>query len=432
MIPRILYPRLVQWKNSPRRKPLILQGARQVGKTALLKLFGETEYDTYAYFNFEEDRNLAPLFEGKLAPAQLIEKLQFYSQSLILPHKTLLIFDEIQLCSQALTSLKYFNEQANEYHIACAGSHLELALGHQQSFPVGKVNFETLYPLNFQEFLRALGREQLFEALRTELNSGRISAFLHADLMQLLRYYLYVGGMPEAVATYAALRDPIQVRSVQRDIVRAYLLDFAKHAGAQDIVKISRIWDSIPRHLAKENKKFIFTAIKTGARARDYESSLQWLLSAGLITKVINTETLKVPIMAYADTESFKVYLIDVGLLGSLVDLQSDVIVRGHELFTEFKGAMTENFIAQELRAHGIEQLYYWTSSAKAEVDFVFERGGRVQAMEVKSGERFRIKSIQSLLAQSTDVQAVVLSASNIPSAEKIRNIPLYALSAYL
>jgi predicted AAA+ superfamily ATPase len=432
MIPRILYPRLVQWKNSPRRKPLILQGARQVGKTALLKLFGETEYDTYAYFNFEEDRNLAPLFEGKLAPAQLIEKLQFYSQNLILPHKTLLIFDEIQLCSQALTSLKYFNEQANEYHIACAGSHLELALGHQQSFPVGKVNFETLYPLNFQEFLRALGREQLFEALRTELNSGRISAFLHADLMQLLRYYLYVGGMPEAVATYAALRDPIQVRSVQRDIVRAYLLDFAKHAGAQDIVKISRIWDSIPRHLAKENKKFIFTAIKTGARARDYESSLQWLLSAGLITKVINTETLKVPIMAYADTESFKVYLIDVGLLGSLVDLQSDVIVRGHELFTEFKGAMTENFIAQELRAHGIEQLYYWTSSAKAEVDFVFERGGRVQAMEVKSGERFRIKSIQSLLAQSTDVQAVVLSASNIPSAEKIRNIPLYALSAYL
>jgi hypothetical protein len=422
----------VQWKNSPRRKPLILQGARQVGKTALLKLFGETEYDTYAYFNFEEDRNLAPLFEGKLAPAQLIEKLQFYSQNLILPHKTLLIFDEIQLCSQALTSLKYFNEQANEYHIACAGSHLELALGHQQSFPVGKVNFETLYPLNFQEFLRALGREQLFEALRTELNSGRISAFLHADLMQLLRYYLYVGGMPEAVATYAALRDPIQVRSVQRDIVRAYLLDFAKHAGAQDIVKISRIWDSIPRHLAKENKKFIFTAIKTGARARDYESSLQWLLSAGLITKVINTETLKVPIMAYADTESFKVYLIDVGLLGSLVDLQSDVIVRGHELFTEFKGAMTENFIAQELRAHGIEQLYYWTSSAKAEVDFVFERGGRVQAMEVKSGERFRIKSIQSLLAQSTDVQAVVLSASNIPSAEKIRNIPLYALSAYL
>jgi predicted AAA+ superfamily ATPase len=422
----------VQWKNSPRRKPLILQGARQVGKTALLKLFGETEYDTYAYFNFEEDRNLAPLFEGKLAPAQLIEKLQFYSQNLILPHKTLLIFDEIQLCSQALTSLKYFNEQANEYHIACAGSHLELALGHQQSFPVGKVNFETLYPLNFQEFLRALGREQLFEALRTELNSGRISAFLHADLMQLLRYYLYVGGMPEAVATYAALRDPIQVRSVQRDIVRAYLLDFAKHAGAQDIVKISRIWDSIPRHLAKENKKFIFTAIKTGARARDYESSLQWLLSAGLITKVINTETLKVPIMAYADTESFKVYLIDVGLLGSLVDLQSDVIVRGHKLFTEFKGAMTENFIAQELRAHGIEQLYYWTSSAKAEVDFVFERGGRVQAMEVKSGERFRIKSIQSLLAQSTDVQAVVLSASNIPSAEKIRNIPLYALSAYL
>lgn len=428
---RDLYQQLEKWKNSTRRKPLILNGARQVGKTYALKYFGKTSYEKTAYLNFERDEKLAQYFERTLDPKQLINILRIHTETEIDPHNTLLIFDEIQKCPSALNSLKYFCEEANEYHVAAAGSLLGVKTAGEKGFPVGKVNFLNLYPLTFFEFLSALGQEKTRHFLEGYNTYEPIPNPMHEKLIQQLKYYFYVGGMPEAVAEYAKTEKLNIVREIQLEILNAYEKDFAKHAPPHEIMKITTVWKQVHRQLAKENKKFIFSAIRKSARGRDYEEAIQWLSDAGLIYKSYLVESPKFPLSAYADNNTFKIFLLDVGLLGAQSALSPQTIIDGDLLFTEFKGSLTENYAVQELIATKHRKPYYWTSEGTAEVDFLIEEDHEIYPLEVKAGPSQKKKSLLVYNQKYTPSKLIRATTMNLMHNGEIYNYPLYLISRF-
>ncbi len=400
-----------------------------MGKTYALKHFGKTSYEKMAYLNFEKDEKLAQYFDGTLDPVQLIKIISIHTEIDIEPENTLLIFDEIQSCPKALNSLKYFCEEANEYHVVAAGSLLGVKTTGEKGFPVGKVNFLHLYPLTFFEFLSAMGQDKTRVFLEEYHNFEPIPNPLHEKLIQLLKLYFYVGGMPEVVAEYIKNEQLGIVREIQLEILNAYEKDFAKHAPSHEIMKITTVWKQIHRQLAKENKKFIFAAIRKSARGRDYEDAIQWLSDAGLIHKSYLASSPKLPLSAYADNNAFKIFLLDVGLLGAQSNLSPQVVIDGNELFTEFKGGLTENYVAQELIAAGHKGLYYWTSEGIAEVDFLIDDESAIYPLEVKAGTNHKKKSLLVYNQKYVPSKSIRTTAMNLKHDGDIFNYPLYLVS---
>ena len=430
---RDFYKKLLKWKASDVRKPLVLRGARQVGKTYLLTEFTK-EYDNYVYVNFDEEPHFASFFTENLNPERIIKELEIYFKKSISPGKTLIIFDEIQECPEALNSLKYFCEKKSEYHVATAGSLLGVKLS--KGFPVGKVNFLDLAPLSFFEFLDALGESSLKKMIEELEEPKAISEIFHEKLIKFLKYYFIIGGMPEAVATYLKSENLYDVRVVQKEILDAYTLDFAKHAPEEEVMKIMAVWEAIPRQLAKENKKFIFSAIRESARAKNYETAIQWLKDAGLLLKANLISTPKLPLDAYADKRAFKVFMLDVGLLGAMSKLDPRVLLDGNQLFQEFKGALTENYVATELHDKHFDSLYYWSSEGIAEIDFVVSTQQLIFPLEVKAGISKQKKSllVYEQKFSRDEYPPPVLSRTtlrNFAHEAAIINYPLYAISLF-
>jgi len=425
---RHLYQALLAWKTDQLRKPLILKGARQVGKTYLLKTFAQQEFVEYMYLNFESEPELKNLFQGSIKAKNLLEKISLYKEQAIKPLHTLLIFDEVQECPEALNSLKYFQEEANELHVIAAGSLLGVKLAQTKGFPVGKVDFLELYPLSFFEFLDAIGKNKLRIYLEELTTVQPIPEPFHSELLVILKKYMYVGGMPEAVAEYAKSQDLLRIRKIQNAILKSYDSDFAKHAPTNQIMKISQVWGSIPRQLAKENKKFVFTAVKESARGREFESAIQWLLEAGLILKACNITTPKLPLSGYGDTNAFKVFLLDVGLLAAMSDIPVKSVVAEIGIFNEFFGAFTENLVAQELSLRQ-QALYYWTSRGKAEVDFMIVYDLDIYPLEVKAGASQRKKSLIEYGKQFDPKLLLRASTMNFRKDGNVCNFPLYLIS---
>ncbi len=426
---RDIYKQLEAWKRSTRRKPLILNGARQVGKTYALKHFGKTSYEKVAYLNFEKDEKLSQYFEGTLDPKQLIKIIGIHTEIEIEPHNTLLIFDEIQNCPKALNSLKYFCEEAGEYHVVAAGSLLGVKTAGEKGFPVGKVNFLHLYPLTFFEFLSALGQEKTRLFLEDYDTYEPIPNPLHEKLIELLKLYFFVGGMPEVVSEYAKSERLTLVREIQLEILNAYERDFAKHAPPHEIMKITTVWKQVHRQLAKENKKFIFAAIRKSARGREYEEAIQWLSDAGLIHKSHLIESPKFPLSAYADNNTFKIFLADVGLLGAQSNLSPQTLIEGDLLFTEFKGALTENYVVQEWIATQDKKPYYWASEGTAEVDFLIEEDHSICPLEIKAGTSQKKKSLLVYDQKYAPAKLFRATAMNLKHDGRIYNYPLYLVS---
>ncbi len=424
---RQILKKLRAWKIHASRKPLILKGARQVGKTYILKAFGKLEYQNTVYINFESSPQLHALFSGNIKPDHILKILAIELSVEIIPQKTLIIFDEIQECPAALNSLKYFNELANEYHVCAAGSLLGITLIQHKGFPVGKVNFLTLYPLNFIEFLHAKGEEKLIAFIKEIKTAEPLPEILHEKLLSFTKEYLYTGGMPAAVSEYIASEDFIRVRAIQQDILDAYQLDFAKHAPKNAVMKINQVWNAIPSQLTKENKKFIYSVIRKGARAQEFEIAIQWLVEAGLAHKAFNISTPKLPLKAYINLEIFKLFLSDVGLLGAMANLSAKAIIHGDAIFQEFKGALVENFVAQELISHG-NNIFYWTSAGQAELDFILQYNDIIYPIEVKSGTSTKKKSLASYIQKYDPKLALRISPLNLKSDGKILNCPLYLL----
>lgn len=428
---RDIYQKLLQWKASDRRKPLLLKGARQTGKTYILNEFGNNEYEHTFYFNFEEETRLSEIFALNLEPQRIVRQLSAYRKKKIVPGRDLIIFDEIQASNNALNSLKYFKEQANDYHVVAAGSLLGVIISSPKSFPVGQVNFLDLYPMTFFEFLEAMGEEAYREQLETLDSLEPLPGVLHHRLVDLLRNYYFTGGMPEAVKYFVKNTDFEEVRSIHKEILDSYVLDFGKHAAPVDIPRISQVWDSIPMQLARENKKFVFTALKKSARAREYESALMWLEKSGLILRGFNVTKGLHPLKGFVNRNSFKVFALDVGLLGAMAEIPVDVIARENQLFTQYQGALVENFVAQQLMASVSENLYYWKSEGKmAELDFVLSHAGEVYPLEVKAGINPRSKSLKSYDQQFSPSLLLRTTLLNLKKDGKICNIPLYAISS--
>ncbi|MBI5345798.1 MAG: ATP-binding protein [Chlamydiae bacterium] len=425
---RKVFRNLQTWKNQPKRKPLILMGARQVGKTFVLKEFGEQEYTNTIYLNFEDNPRLGKLFDASLDPKMILKSLTIEMNAEIVEGKTLLIFDEIQECPNALNSLKYFYEKAPEQHIiAQGGSLLGVKLAHVKGFPVGKVQFLTLYPLSFLEFLEALNENRLKNFIEEQESLEPLPPNLHEKLLAYFKEYLFVGGMPEAVAEYIDSQNVTKVREIQTDILNAYSLDFAKHAPKEHIMKINQVWASIPNQLAKENKKFIYSAIRKGSRAKEFEVALQWLVEAGLIHKTLLISAPKIPLSAYADMNAFKIYLVDVGLLGAMSHLSAKTLLHENELFQEFRGAIVENYVAQEL-VHSHYPLLYWASEGKAELDFIIEQDDFIYPLEVKSGNSSKKKSLRVYGDTYHPKMLIRSSPMNLRKDGDILNCPLYLI----
>jgi len=423
---RILYKKLLLWKNSRNRKPLLLQGARQVGKTYLVDEFGHNEYSNFIYLNFEQDPDLKTLFTSSLNPQNIIKNISLYIGQKITSDDTLIFFDEIQVVQDVLTSLKYFYEQAPDYHIISAGSLLGVSVGKQSSFPVGKVNFMTMYPMNFTEYLTAFGEELLAEKLMNTKTIEALPEILHEKLLNRLKMYLYLGGMPEVLQDYLDNEDIASAREIQIEILEAFKRDFSKYTEKSQAIKTSELWQSIPYQLAKENKKFKYSDVRKKARATTFEQTIEWLKKAGLIHMVYQINAPKLPLSGYADYSKFKVYLLDTGLLGAMLNLSSDIIRKPTELFSEYKGAFIENFVATELVASEIRDLFYWTSKSDAEVDFVLQSGNQIYPIEVKSGLSRNLKSIRSYAQKYKPKHIFRISSRNFIQDNDFINIPLY------
>lgn len=424
---RNAYNELMSWKKSIHRKPLMMQGARQVGKTYLVNQFSKTEYSNQVYLNFEQYPDLRELFAGDLNPQNLIEKISLYIGQKVTADDTLIFFDEIQVVPEAITSLKYFNEQAPEFHIIAAGSLLGVSLGKKSSFPVGNVNFFTLYPMSFSEYLKATGEGLLLDHLLNMDLAKAIPDIFHERLIQHLKMYLYLGGMPEVVQDYIDNQDIAAVRNIQNDILNAYQRDFSKYTDKHQAIKTSEFWNSIPRQLSRENKKFKFSSVRKNARASTYEQTTEWLKNSGLINMAYHINTPKLPLSCYADFLKFKIYLHDTGLLGAMLNLTSDLLIKPAKIFTEYNGAYIENFVSQELTACGHEKLFYWTSRSDAEVDFILQYQNQIYPIEVKSGMSRNLKSLRSYEASYSPESIIRLSPRNFVQSGNFINLPLYA-----
>ena len=423
---RFILDQLIKWKESKYRKPLILKGARQIGKTYILKQFGEENYEGVAYFNFDHDEDLYNLFNNTKDPKRILEQLSFIYGKAILPEKTLIIFDEIQECPNALNSLKYFQEEANEYHIVCAGSLLGIRLSHT-SFPVGKVEFLNMYPMTFSEFLIADNCENLVEYMKSIKEVENIPDIFFNQLEEKLKAYFIIGGMPEAVNVWVKEKDMELVNTVQENILKAYESDFSKHTQNSEANKISLIWNSIPSQLAKENKKFLYQTIKEGARAREYENSLNWLNDANLIYKVYNVTKTDFPLKAYNDLNSFKIYMNDVGLLRRTSNLDSRIVVEGDKLFEEFKGAFTENYVLNMLCIIFDVVPNYFTFD-RHEIDFVIQYRNNIIPIEVKANKSKNNISLTRYNEKFNSDLSIRFSMNNLKKDGKIINIPLFLI----
>lgn len=424
-IKRDIMTALLKWKQQPERKPLIIQGARQIGKTWIMRKFGEEYFDYVAYFNFDASEELCREFENTKSPGRLIDILRLYTEYPIKPGQTLIIFDEIQQSNKALNSLKYFCEEAPEYHILAAGSLLGVSLSQGDSFPVGKVEFQRMYPVTFREFLRA-DTPQMYEYMENLTEIAPLPEIVMGRVGEAYRRYQVCGGMPAAVVAMLEKQGVQEVEEIQRFILTAYSLDFAKHAPGKDIPRIAAIWNSIPSQLAKENRKFIYKLVKTGARAREYEDGLLWLEHAGMIYRIFCSSKPGLPLSAYDDLSAFKIYMCDGGLLRVMAQLPADVLWSENPLYIEFKGAMAENMVLQSLVAHFDAMPRYWTSEATAEVDFLLQDGTSLLPIEVKSGTRLSGKSLGIYMDRFPVELALRYSMNNLKRDDAILNIPIF------
>jgi uncharacterized protein len=422
---RLLMNDLITWKNSTDRKPLIIQGARQVGKTWLMKEFGSNFFEQVVYLNFESSRRLKDLFIADFDIKRILETIEVEANIKINPTNTLLIFDEIQEAEKGLTVLKYFYEKAPEYYIITAGSLLGISLQKNNSFPVGKVDFLKLHPLTFEEFLENIEEGKLLEKLQK--NSWSIITNFHEKLIQFLRLYYFIGGMPEVVFNYIQYKNLESVRTIQQKIIIGYENDFAKYAPNEIVPKIKMVWHSIISQLAKENRKFIYGQIKKGARAKDYETAINWLVDAGLILKVSRIIKPTMPLNAYIDHDAFKLFLLDIGLLNAIADLDKIILLEKNNILSEYKGALTEQFVCQQLKTK--TEIYYWTAeNATAELDFILQSQNEIIPIEVKAEENLKAKSLKIFTDKFENKNAIRTSMSNYRKEEWLTNIPLYAI----
>ncbi len=424
---RIAIEELYKWKNSRHRKPLIIEGARQVGKTWLMKEFGNKAYTDTAYINFDSNSRMAELFAADLNTDRLIMGIELYIGKKIDADNTLLIFDEVQEVPRALSSLKYFYENAPQYHIVCAGSLLGIALHEGTSFPVGKVDFMSLYPLSFKEFLMAAAGERFARLL--DKQDYQMAASFKQTYIDALKQYYFVGGMPEAVQNFSDEKDFNKVRAIQKHILAAYEQDFSKHAPITIVPKIRMVWNSIPSQLAKENKKFIYGLVREGARAKEYEAAIMWLCDCGLVHKVSRVNTAKIPLKAYEDLKVFKLFIVDVGLLGCMTGLRQGTLLDGNDLFTEFKGALTEQYVCQQLKTIDDLGIYYYTNDrGSCEIDFVVDTGEQIVPVEVKAEVNLKAKSLKTYRDKFNPEISVRTSMADYKKEDRLLNLPLYAV----
>ena len=424
---RFAIEELLKWKQSKRRKPMIIEGARQVGKTWLMKEFGRLAYEDTVYVNFDSNSRMAELFASDLDTDRLIMGLELYVGRKINPDKALLIFDEVQEVPRALSSLKYFYENAPQYHIVCAGSLLRIALHQGTSFPVGKVDFLNLYPLSFKEFLMATGKSQFAELLDRQ-DFDMITSFKQTYIDSLKQYY-FVGGMPEAVLSFSEDKDFDEVREIQNKILTAYEQDFSKHAPNEIVPRLRMLWNSIPSQLAKENKKFIYGLVREGARAKEYETAIMWLSDCGLIHKVSRVNAAGIPLRAYEDLKAFKLFVLDVGLLGCMAGLRQHTLLDGNKLFVEFKGALTEQYVCQQLKTvPGMDIFYYTNDRGSCEIDFIVDTGELIVPLEVNAEVNLRAKSLKVYHEKFKPEISVRTSMSDYKTEEWLVNLPLYAI----
>lgn len=425
---RKIVRKLIQWKDSDgKRLPLLVYGARQVGKTYAIQEFARKYYKNNVYVNLERMEDIAQKFNSDISPNTIVPFLESSLNTKIIPEETLIIFDEIQACERALTSLKYFAEEAPEYHLIAAGSLLGVAINRQKySFPVGKVQMLTLYPVDFEEFLWALDKKWLIDEIRQCYNNNSpMNDLWHQDLLELYRYYLVIGGMPHAINEYVTGKSTLKVSDIQTDILNSYLADMSKYASVNESIKIRGVYDSLPAQLAKENRKFQYKLIRKGATASLFESSLDWLLAAGIVLKCRKVNHGKVPLTAFSDLSSFKIYMSDVGLLTSKAKISYENVILSKNI-NDFKGALTENYVAQALKCNGYE-IYYWESNSIAEVDFVIQKNGEVIPIEVKADVNTRSKSLNVFISKYKPSYAIRISAKNFGFENNIKAIPLYA-----
>lgn len=424
---RVAIEELYKWKEGKRRKPLIIEGARQVGKTWLMKEFGNRAYENTVYINFDSNSRMAELFASDLNTERLIMGLELYAGRKIDPTNTLLIFDEVQEVPRALSSLKYFYEDVPQYHIICAGSLLGIALHGGTSFPVGKVDFLTLYPLSFKEFLAATTGER-FSELLDEQDYQMITPFKQTYIDALKQYY-FVGGMPEAVESFIEEKDFIEVRKIQKRILAAYEQDFSKHAPIDIVPKIRMVWNSIPSQLAKESKKFIYGLVREGGRAKEYEAAIMWLCDCGLVHKVGRVNAAGIPLKAYEDLKAFKLFIVDVGLLGCMTGLRQRTLLDGNDLFVEFKGALTEQYVCQQLKTIGDLGIYYYTNDRNScEVDFILDTGEQIIPVEVKAEINLKAKSLRTYCEKYSPEISIRTSMADFKKEDWLINLPLYAI----
>ncbi len=425
---RLVYNKLVEWKQLPdaERKPLIVQGARQVGKTWLLETFGRQEFESVAEINFEEQKQFVSLFEADFDTDRILRTIQFATGVTLKPGKTLIIFDEIQEAPRGLLALKYLLKHAPQYHIVAAGSLLGVALHQEESFPVGKVTFLDVYPLSFEEFLMAMGQADMVALLRQ--SDWETIRLFKERFIDYLRQYYYVGGMPEVVQTYVMTHNLAKVRKVQQDLLRSYDRDFSKHPPVEMVPRLKMVWNNIGAQLAKENKKFIYNAVRKGARAKDFELAIEWLVNAGAVYKVTRVRQVSLPLKGFEDMDVFKLFTVDIGLLGAMVGLDEKTLLSGNEIFTQYKGALTEQYVLQQLKCEEGLVIHYWASdSGMAEVDFVIQMDGRIVPVEVKAEENLKSKSLKSYNDKYKPALSVRMSMSDFRREPTLTNLPLYA-----
>jgi predicted AAA+ superfamily ATPase len=421
---------LIKWKLDKPRKPLLVQGARQVGKTWLIQEFGKTEFRQTIYVNFEKEPRLQSLFLHDLNPKRIITTLELFFSTKIEAQDTLIVFDEIQSAPKGLTSLKYFCEDAPEYFVVASDSILGMNLHNKVSFPVGKVTFLDLYPMTFHEFLLAVGEVGIASLLKKK--EWDLTPVFSEKFKEYLRYYLYIGGMPEVVSHFVEYRDWKRVRAIQEDILSTYQNDFSKYAPYELVPRLNMVWHNIPAQLSKENKKFVYGVIKSGARAKEYELAIQWLVDSGILLKIDRISKPHMPIVAYHDISAFKLFFNDVGLLGAKSGLDPRTVVLGNDIFTEFKGALTEQFVMQQLVAAKLDHIAYWTNErSTAEVNFIVQQEGDIIPIEVKSSENQKAKSFKLFCEKFKPQTAIRSSLANYRKEEWMTNVPLYVIGDY-
>lgn len=420
---------LIKWKNKKTKKPLIIKGARQVGKTWLIKEFGKNYYENYAYINFDNNERMKTLFSGDFDIDRIIQGLKIETNTNIEKEKTLIIFDEVQEVPTALSSLKYFYENAPEYNIIAAGSLLGIALHEGTSFPVGKVEFMSLTPLNFNEYLLAIGEENLNQLILEQ--DFKLLEIFKDKIINYLKEYMYIGGLPEVVSTYITNKDFAEVREIQKRLLESYENDFSKHAPNNIVTRIRDVWNNIPSQLGKENKKFIYGLIKEGARAREYEIAINWLVDTGLIYKVNRINDYKKPLKAYQDLNAFKLYIFDIGLLTAMTDLNIKTLIEKDEIFTEFKGSLTEEYVLEELKSSLDISVFYWSNSeGSSEIDYIIELENNIIPIEAKAGVNLQAKSLKTFIKKYNSLVNIRTSLREYKKEENIINIPLYMIGS--